>query len=122
MMKIALTKGMSAKVSGEDFAILSSYNWCASQSHKTYKKGKKNKFYALRRVRENGKLKTIYMHRFIAERFLILKPGEVVDHIDGNSLNNTRENLRGLSVRENRKPFWRINRMRRALKKSIQKK
>jgi hypothetical protein len=41
--------------------------------------------------------KTVYMHRLI----LSAKDGFVVDHIDGNGLNNTRQNLREVTPAEN---------------------
>jgi len=39
----------------------------------------------------------VYLHRLVLDP----PPGLVVDHIDGNSLNNTRANLRAVSQREN---------------------
>lgn len=43
----------------------------------------------------NGK--TVYLHRLI----LAAQPGEEIDHIDGNGLNNCRANLRRVSHAEN---------------------
>ena len=53
--------------------------------------------YAVRDTRLNGTRKKIYMHRFI----LSCPPGVVVDHVDGDGLNNIEINLRQASVQEN---------------------
>lgn len=75
-------------ISIEDFD-LNQYNWCV---HKV-----RNTIYAYRNSYQSQKAKqTIMMHRVILSRKLgrDLLPTEHVDHIDGNGLNNTRDNLR----------------------------
>lgn len=85
MIEIVLTKGMTAKISDED-ADLATIKW-------TYSHG-----YA---VRNDWKQKRrIYLHRVVASRIQDLN-GLVVDHIDHDSLNNCRENLRGISHKRN---------------------
>lgn len=55
--------------------------------------------YVYRNKTENKQTRTIYLHRFIVG--LEYGDGLVIDHIDGNKLNNTKENLRVLSPGEN---------------------
>lgn len=63
----------------------------------------RNNFYARRVKIENGKQSNIWLHRVILERVIgrPLVTGEVVDHIDMNTLNNTRQNLRVASAAQN---------------------
>ncbi len=58
---------------------------------------------AMRRVHIAGRRKTVYMHRVILERVIgrTLDTKEMVDHIDGNSLNNRRSNLRIVTNAQN---------------------
>ena len=88
MKIINLTKGYSTKVDDSDFEILNQYKWCASVGRNGY-------VYAISRIKHGGK---IIMHR------LLLKPNckEVVDHIDGDTLDNRRENLRIATRRQNK--------------------
>lgn len=74
--------GYIIEVSAEDADLLAAYVW-------TVTKGR----YAFRRKGARGASKTIYLHREIA----CAEPGSVVDHINGNGLDNRRENLRGIS-------------------------
>ena len=74
MKKIQLTKGFVTLVDDEDFELLSQWEW-------SYKGG-----YACKR--KQGK--NIWMHRLIIET----PQGMQTDHIDGDGLNNQRNNLR----------------------------
>jgi hypothetical protein len=83
--EIPITKGMVTIVSDEDFEWLSKFNWRYT-----------NGYAARTTLLSCGKRKTILMHREILGNV-----AEQVDHIDGNKLNNTRENLRAASPSEN---------------------
>lgn len=87
--EIKLTKGKVAVVDDEDYEWLNSFRWHASWSG--------NRFYVCRRVTENKKSRIVYMHRFIMSDV----DGMVVDHSDGDSLNNTRANLRHVTRSKN---------------------
>lgn len=79
---IPLTRGRVALVDDADYPTLSQFKWyCTSDS------------YAARTVRK----KTIAMHRLITGA----QPGQLVDHRDGNRLNNTRANLRLVTPGQN---------------------
>ena len=85
--EIQLSKGYVALVDDEDYEWLSERSW--------YANGTKSKgIYA----RASYRNKNVTMHRLI----LGLPKGEgIVDHIDGNSLNNQRSNIRVCSQGEN---------------------
>lgn len=87
MRKIKLTRGMYAMVSDEDYERVSQFKWYANPGRR---QGSVQSCYA--RCRAAG-----YMHRFI----MGYPSHKVVDHIDGNGLNNQRENLRVVTVAEN---------------------
>lgn len=79
MIEILLTRGYSTVVDDEDYYELSQYRWHTQT-------GKQDTIYAARK--EDGK--HILMHRQI----LCATDGILVDHKDGNGLNNRRANLR----------------------------
>lgn len=73
MKLIPLTKGYSVQVSDEDFDFLSQWKWHYNGHAERKEKGRH-----------------VLMHRVITGA----KEGELVDHINGNPLDNRRENLR----------------------------
>lgn len=89
MRTIALTRGYIVCVDDEDFESLSAHKWSAVVTGKNIKR-----VYAYRRVGwDNSKRRwtgQIYMHRQITSA----PKGMDVDHIDGDTLNNMRSNLR----------------------------
>lgn len=91
---IKLSQGKQAQVSPEDYERVSQYKW----SYDTHNDC------AVRSIflgREGGKQKsiTVNMHRFI----MGTPKGKDTDHINGNRLDNRRENLRICSHKENRR-------------------
>jgi len=81
MKRIPITDDIDALVDDEDYDNLSQHKWYFSDGYA---------------VRDH---KRVAMHRQI----MGFPKGMVVDHIDGNRLNNQRHNLRICTQRENRK-------------------
>ncbi len=91
MKQIKLTQGKFALVDDEDYEELSKHKWYALKGRYT--------FYAQRwRPALKGKQIPIIMHRLLMNAE---KKCDMVDHRDGNGLNNQKENLRHCSNREN---------------------
>lgn len=76
--RIKLSQGKVALIDAEDFKKVSAFSWYASKSS--------THFYA---KRFQGKT-PIYLHRFL----MSAKKGQLVDHINGNTLDNRKKNLR----------------------------
>lgn len=91
-MEITLPKGNKVIVDKEDFERVSQFSWAISS--KVDGKG-----YAIRGIYnpETKKISSIRMHRFI----LSAPKGMEVDHINGNRLDNRKENLRLCYNKEN---------------------
>src|SRR3972149_1771950 len=86
MREITLTRGYVALVDDDDFSSLSTFKWFAKQ----------NRDLAVYAARSVGS-RTIWMHRIIMDA----PTGILVDHINGNGLDNRRSNLRLATHREN---------------------
>jgi hypothetical protein len=89
MKEIALNHGQMAIVDDDDFLVVSKINWFAHKNGNTY--------YA-----RKGILK---MHHII---FGKPEKGYVIDHINGNGLDNRKENLRFATLAENRRNVNRV--------------
>jgi hypothetical protein len=100
MKEIPLTKGFVALVDDNYFEELSKYKWCANIK-------RAGLTYAVRRsVDRLGKISTVGMHRQIMDPPF----GKQVDHINRNTLDNRRENLRLASQTEN---TWNMGKQKR---------
>ena len=86
MIEIFLTKGKSTMVDSEDYELVSQYNWYASESEK-------GRFYA--KSYSNGK--RLFLHRVLMNA----SKGYEVDHINRNTLDNRRKNLRVCTSSQN---------------------
>jgi hypothetical protein len=80
--RIPLTQGQYAIVDADDYYRLIKYKWQVVRIRDTY--------YVRRLVSRNGKRTTLFMHKVI----LHAPKGMVVDHINGNPLDNRKANLR----------------------------
>jgi len=76
--EIPLTKGHIAIVDDEDYPLLAQWKWSYSQG------------YAVRKVKTETGTKTYAMH----SQLLTTACDSIVDHINGNRLDNRRHNLR----------------------------
>jgi hypothetical protein len=89
---VPLTRGCEAVIDLADIPLVTGWNWTAHSSRRT--------FYAFRRETVVGgkfRQKLVLMHRLI----LNAPDGLKVDHINGDGLDNRRENLRLATVAEN---------------------
>ncbi len=89
MKYINLTKNLKTLVDLNDYENLIQYKWCSIQ--------KRDKFYAGRGQWIKDRTKIMYLHRIL----LNAKPKEFVDHINGDTLDNRRINLRLCSNKDN---------------------
>lgn len=87
MKIIKLSKKYETIVDDEDYEYLNQWKWYTFKS-------RPNLIYVTRRINN----KTIYLHRFILN---ITNKNTIIDHIDGNPLNNQKSNLRICTQSEN---------------------
>lgn len=87
MIEIPITKGQCALIDDADFEIISPFRWCYHGDG-----------YAARGYHENGKLVIVKMHQAILGK---QPEGFVIDHINGNKLDNRRCNLRIVTYQQN---------------------
>lgn len=70
----------------KDLKLVKSYNWHLQKGGRT--------FYPLTNIHKNNKRTVIRIH-------MLLYPNKLIDHIDGNGLDNRRKNLRIATKQEN---------------------
>ncbi len=83
MKKIKLTQSKFAEIDDSDYEELNRHKWFAVESSGLFYAGRKS-------PKVNGHSKIIRMHADIMKT----SEGEYTDHIDGDGLNNQRNNLR----------------------------
>ncbi len=86
MKKISLSSGHDTLVDDDDYNKYSKHNWWLNCNGYTY-----------RQVQNNYKVKTIFLHRIVAET----PEGLDTDHINRNKLDNRRSNLRVVTRSQN---------------------
>lgn len=87
-MLIPLTQNKFAIIDDDDYPLISKYKWHVAKSHVP------NIYYARTTIYQNGKSKTLLMHRLISgDRY--------VDHVNRNGLDNRKINLRTCTISEN---------------------
>ena len=100
---IPLRNGVSTSLDDEDYARAKDFRW-----HKTANG------YVAGTVVEGGVRRRVYLHRWLLDA----QPGQLVDHLDGNPLNNRRTNLR-LATRSQNQANRRRNRTSRSRYKGV---
>lgn len=90
MREVTLTRGLVALVDDGDFDVLNALPWCALSASGYF-------YAAMGHLRDDGKRSTLLMHRLIT----MAPPGIRVDHIDRDTLNNQRSNLRLCTISQN---------------------
>lgn len=89
MKRIKLTQGKVALVDDEWYEYLNQWKWHVRQSGRN--------FYAARNHVLNGKWQTIFIHRLVTD----CPRGMVIDHINGNGLDDKLVNLYVCTQKEN---------------------
>lgn len=100
---VKLSQGLHATIDAADVDLVAGNNWSALRSPR------RKAIYAVRVETTAGKQRMLLMHRIL----IGAGPEQVVDHKDGNGLNNVRSNLRLCGRQENA-----LNTGRRANNKS----
>lgn len=93
MKKIELTKGYQAIIDDEDYDIVSNFKWRATIKGRNIKR-----IIPVRTEMVNGISKTIYLSRFLLG---VTDKNIYVDHINRNTLDNRRSNLRECTPKQN---------------------
>jgi len=92
-VRIPLTQGLYALVDAADAPLVRELTW-----HVKTKSSQPDKVYAQATFRTRaGEKRSVVLHRFIADA----APGEIVDHVSGDTLDCRRSNLRVTSSRGN---------------------
>lgn len=89
MKEIKLSQNKIAIVDNDNYERLNRFKWYANYDGYNW--------YARRKINIDGKQKTIYMHREVMN----VPKGVFIDHINGDSLDNRRENLRFCTNQQN---------------------
>lgn len=89
MKTILLNNGTSFLIDDEDYELVSSHKWYLHVAGYVYRIKKC----------EDGKRRNLYLHRLLLN--LVRGDGRLVDHINGNKLDNRRCNIRACTKAEN---------------------
>lgn len=90
---IPLTQGLEAMIDEQDVSLVKKYKWF---SNTVFKNSEKEYTYPCA-YPYGAATGSVYLHRFLMSP----KKGDVIDHLNGNTLDNRRSNMRICSLREN---------------------
>ncbi len=95
MTKIILTQGKYSKINDNWYEYINKWKWYAFKD--------RNKYYAARSIKIKNKVYRICMHHIIWELMENIIPiDNIIDHKDGDGLNNYDDNLRLATRSQNR--------------------
>jgi hypothetical protein len=86
LLPLSNRPSISALIDDNDIALVSLYHWRLNSGG-----------YVVTNAQVNGKRKTLYLHRLL----MAAAPGQLVDHINRDKLDNRRENLRFVTAQQN---------------------
>ncbi len=101
---IPLTNGKFALVDAVKFDLLNQHVWAAAPQRSSLG-ASSHCWYATRVERQDGRSRTIYMHRYVINA----PRGYLVDHVNGNGLDNRAQNLRIANPSQNSSNARRVN-------------
>lgn len=92
MIQIPLSKGQVALIDDTDWPLISGYKWYSRWDNNP------RSFYAIANTKKpNGSKTTAQMHRLLLDA----QPGQLVDHINHDTLDNRRCNIRICTLSQN---------------------
>jgi len=98
--EIELTKGHKAIVDDDDFDWVSQFKWISTSNGKRVRAGRWTR-------NEDGERKFIFLYRSIMEKHGLMAPDRPeIDHINGDSLDDRKSNLRCCTRAENLRNRW----------------
>lgn len=89
--EVPLSRGLVALVDDADYELIKGYRWRATPDV-----GRRT-VYAVASIREEGRKRAVWMHRLITAAPV----DSLVDHVNGDGLDNRRSNLRPCSAKQN---------------------
>lgn len=88
-----MTRGLSAKVDDDDYARLAAVHW--------YPVSHRGRWYARNETGTGARGHTRRTYRYMHKEIIDIPPGKIIDHKNGDSLDNRKENLRACTRLQN---------------------
>lgn len=100
IMQFTLKNGTVTQIDDEDMDLVSPHGWCSSHQRRV----NRTATYIIGRIKFDGVKKSIGLHRFIIQHHAgrLLTREEIIDHINGDTLDNRKQNLRIVTHSQNK--------------------